>query len=744
MPKSKYFYDDFSTSIATSGKWYTTNVATGVVNNGLLRIKPTATYDYVGSSLSYDLTDSYIGFKLAQNCILGVGTNTITLTARTDSLNLVEFDISGGRTLANGATITMREKSAGSNSDTNFVYDPAVHVWFRIREEAGTLYWETSTDAVTWTVQRSKATTLDLTAIEVLMSGGYWGAEAGTTFATVDDFNLWAGNPGIPKAGELTDNFSTLSAAKWYQPDPAWTVSGNTLQLVPSTAYSYIISTDTMDLNDSYYGFQLVQNANSGTTLYGGSITFDFRARVDNDNYVSFLLSGGEYANCIVRECVAGVFSDTTFGYNAQKDRWFRIRKSGTTLYWETSFDGVTWGIKRLKTAALDLSSTKVQINAGYWDTAETNVGTVVIANFNRFNLDRLKEVGWYHGAICIGGGIDGGTVQARNYFQEADWLWDPIPDNPVLDPDSEIIGGYLSSPGGDNGIAWCWYSNALVHPSQIVPSTPRYRVNILVDILHPDWFLDATIFDNYDVPIPYGTQIPPGSDGHLTVADPVTGKVFSFWQTFYNIETDEWTATYGSISDISGDGRDYIGSATATNISRYAGVARLNEIEAGEVPHALFVASNMCRPGPNWVDPSSSGGTPPFKYPAQKSDGRNIASVPVQYTVVEGARLQLNPAIDLDAIPGITQIELTMGRAWQRYGAYVGDQGGKPSPPTVGAGQIELWQGQDYSTLVEEVDVPAVPPVLAAQGVGWDYFRLGNIPWSGNIRVLKNWDGSA
>lgn len=34
-------------------------------------------------------------------------------------------------------------------------YDPAAHAWLRVREDAGTLYWETSPDGRTWTAQHS-------------------------------------------------------------------------------------------------------------------------------------------------------------------------------------------------------------------------------------------------------------------------------------------------------------------------------------------------------------------------------------------------------------------------------------------------------------------------------------------------------------------------------------------------------------------------------------------------------------
>jgi hypothetical protein len=36
-------------------------------------------------------------------------------------------------------------------------YDPVAHAWLRLREDAGSLYWETAPDGRTWTVRRTAA-----------------------------------------------------------------------------------------------------------------------------------------------------------------------------------------------------------------------------------------------------------------------------------------------------------------------------------------------------------------------------------------------------------------------------------------------------------------------------------------------------------------------------------------------------------------------------------------------------------
>lgn len=689
MAKSALLYDTFA---ATSGKWYSTNAATGVLSGGLMRIKPTSGYDYVGSSNAVDFTDSYLSFKLVQNSVLGLGSNSMTLTAKVDATNWVEFVINGGRTYANNATVTMRERVAGVDSDTTFRYDPAVHIWFRLRESDGTLFWETSVDGVTWTVRRSKTTTLTLTSVEVLMVGGFWAAEAGTTFATIDDFNLFAGPPPL-KASVFTDEFNTVDPVLWYMDGPS--VSGGRLNIVPSTGYRYALSSESWNLTDDHFLVQLVENAT------GLTVTSEFTARLDASNGFQFIIPGNATEPLILREKVAGVNSDVNVPFKPSLYKWFRLRHGSGQIHWEVSRDGATWSILRSKTSVLSVTAMFCMISVGYYGV-EPSPGTARFDNLNVPNLQRLREIGWYVGTALPFGGVESGTVQQKVFFEDADWIWEPIPASPVLDTNSAAIVAELST-GMTSAGTWD-YGVKIVKPSDITPSTPRYVFQLDYD---PEW--GPSPLGTMQVPMPDGVVIPPGSDGHLVVMDEAAGKVFSFWQAYK--DGSVWRASWGGVSDFDGDGRDYAGNATGSSLSRLAAVVLLNEIAAGEIPHALFFATNMASPA--------------FKYPAQKSDGINMTGA--ANPLWEGARVQLDPSINLAAIPGITPAELTIGRALQRYGAYCGDNGGTR------IGLILEFEGV----------APAPGPTYIASGLEWDYFDMTHIPWE-SLRVLKNWDGSA
>jgi len=56
----------------------------------------------------------------------------------------------------------------------SLTFDATAHHFWRLREAAGTTYWETSPDATTWTTQLSAPTRIDLSQVIVDLAGGHW------------------------------------------------------------------------------------------------------------------------------------------------------------------------------------------------------------------------------------------------------------------------------------------------------------------------------------------------------------------------------------------------------------------------------------------------------------------------------------------------------------------------------------------------------------------------------------------
>ncbi|KAA0108326.1 carbohydrate-binding domain-containing protein [Mycolicibacterium sp. P1-5] len=302
-------------------------------------------------------------------------------------------------------------------------------------------------------------------------------------------------------------------------------------------------------------------------------------------------------------------------------------------------------------------------------------------------------------------------STQTPPYFQGADWLWKPIVANPIVAANSATWVKYLSAANAQH-VADLYDSGvSLVSANQITASTPRYDVKFT-----EPWGSDP--FGSYTVAIPLGLNLPSGSDRQIAILDPNTGKAYGLWQASYDGTTNTWSAAWGGMTDLSGNGIDSSGSATATNIARYAGVITTAEFGAAVaantgINHALFISSDI------------AGAL--FAGPATKSDGTNIAGVTTP--IPEGTRIQLDPSVNVDAIPGLSAAEKVIAKTLQTYGAYVGDQGGA------------------RMAFVFEVASDAISPtnpgaVWTGAGLSWDYYDMADIPWS-QLRVLANWDGS-
>lgn len=501
----------------------------------------------------------------------------------------------------------------------------------------------------------------------------------------------------MPKAHTLKDNFATESSAKWTGFGGSISVSGGQLRLQPDNIYSAIFSQEMYDMTESYAMIELVQAPPVGN----GTIESGLTMQVSPGNTESFLVAGTQLR---MRETVSNSHDDTVVAYDPVEHRWLRIRESGGTVYWETSPDSLNWTAQRNKTSThANLTQLTIVIYAGYWGS-EPTPGMAIVDNLNISVPPQALAEGWVTGRLPLGGGYDTGTVEARTYFDTADWLWSPIRDDPALDPDSAAIVSLLASTtaGASRVANMHAYGVTLRGPGGIDISTPRHDIVFANEGV---WGSDP--FDNDTVGVPDDMPIPPGSDGHVAIADPTTNQVYSLWRATNT--GGVWGAEWGAKVDLHGDGLETTGSSTGARLSRYAGVIRASEIAAGEIPHALFFSTDMAHASE-------------FRYPATNSDGNNMAGV--DYPIPEGARIQLDPSIDVAAIPGITPGEIAVAKALQQYGAYCGDNGG--------ARMGFIFEYQDDSDPGQ---------VYVDAGLAWDYFDMAHIPWE-SLRVLRTWDG--
>jgi hypothetical protein len=248
--------------------------------------------------------------------------------------------------------------------------------------------------------------------------------------------------------------------------------------------------------------------------------------------------------------------------------------------------------------------------------------------------------------------------------------VWNrPLPDDAPIDESSEELTGALSDSvarqleeGTGPWIATWEYSTPIY---RVPEDTPEVKVTL--DDPEASWRRSLQkAFER--VPIPEGAQPARGTDGHMTVWQPSTDRLWEFWHA--RREEDGWHASWGgairSVSKSPGyyTERSWPGSApnwgaSATSLPVAAGTMTVEELRRGRIDHALAIAL----PYPRKDE---------YAWPAQRTDGSSTEpdSIP------EGARLRIDPSVDLDALdlPRMTRM---MAEAAQRHGMIVRDRTG-------------------------------------------------------------------
>lgn len=267
---------------------------------------------------------------------------------------------------------------------------------------------------------------------------------------------------------------------------------------------------------------------------------------------------------------------------------------------------------------------------------------------------------------LWLGGGERTHAGEPR-FFSAASFWNVPLSKDAPLDPSSRQLVARLSSLVAAEQRA---RSGPTINTASY--SVPIYTVGPgqpTVPVTLTEHAPDAELSAAWKaVPLPADARPAGGTDAVLVVHQPSTDRMWEFWKL--RKAADGWRAKWGGAmrnvsrnkgifdTDAWPGAKTYWGTA-ATSLPLAGGVMTLDELKRGEINHVLALDLPEVRAGA-------------YSWPAQRTDGQSQdpSSIP------EGARLRLDPKLDLDALK-LPKMTLMMARAAQRYGMVIRDFSG-------------------------------------------------------------------
>lgn len=251
-------------------------------------------------------------------------------------------------------------------------YDATAHRFWKIRESGGKAYFETAPDGQIWTEQLQISTNLlfpmDLVRVEI--GAGSDGVQMDPGEAHFDNFN-GGGQPTqkLCPMHSITDNFDDgVRDRQWgeaWEDSPGMLAEENgrfALHCVDnSTNYAGLQSSRGFDLSESSLTIEIPMTPlGSATTTFG----LDFDGPEDRDLEM-FFEQGQIHVGYEVDDNFQSLGS---LAYSPQMHRWWRVRGSANTVYWETAPDGKTWTTQfQVSPPPVPINALSVEIYGGTW-----------------------------------------------------------------------------------------------------------------------------------------------------------------------------------------------------------------------------------------------------------------------------------------------------------------------------------------------------------------------------------------
>jgi hypothetical protein len=263
-------------------------------------------------------------------------------------------------------------------------YDPVAHRWWQLREAAGTIYFETSPDGVTYTAFSTTPAPAWVSHAKLELFGGSYTSINAPGQAHFDNLN-GGGTPMEPwcKASSFVDDFSAGAIG------PEWgRVFMNGACTNREMAGQAVITLDGAASN--------VCGLVSGTDfdLVGDGVFVKVNATpnvaVDAYSYVMVKIDdGAEYfeleenlGDTVCAEYISGVRTERCHVLYDAAQLYWRVREENGDIVWERGSDGVTWNQLGRQPEPYPFTDVQIEIGAGAMG-ATGNPGT---ATFDAYN----------------------------------------------------------------------------------------------------------------------------------------------------------------------------------------------------------------------------------------------------------------------------------------------------------------------------------------------------------------------
>jgi len=153
------------------------------IQSGQLFLSCTSSFFSLESADRWDFTESSCLIKASQVVNASDGSTETYFGLDAGGSNTIQIGYQNG-------SILFSEDIAGSRNSVSVPYSTFEHAWWRVRQSAGTIYWDTSSDGSFWTTQRTRTSATDWSSCLLFIGSGQGGGAPTPGSSLFDHLNL--------------------------------------------------------------------------------------------------------------------------------------------------------------------------------------------------------------------------------------------------------------------------------------------------------------------------------------------------------------------------------------------------------------------------------------------------------------------------------------------------------------------------------------------------------------------------